>query len=155
MGGGYEFKETSSPENETMRMRMLAALSLTLCCLSLSPAVASGNAQTGEKIAKAKCAVCHTFTANDAANDHKVGPALFGIALRAPASLPDFSYSRSLQDSAATFAWDEETLSAYLADPTAFLRDRSGDSDTRSKMTFKLSSASDRSDVTAYLLGLR
>jgi cytochrome c len=45
--------------------------------------------------------------------------------------------------------WDEALLAAYVADPAAWLKEQTGDSAAKSKMSFKL--AKGGADVAAYL----
>lgn len=45
--------------------------------------------------------------------------------------------------------WTEEELVAYVTDPTAWVKEKSGDDSARSKMTFKLNR--NQADVAAYL----
>jgi cytochrome c len=79
------------------------------------PAWADGDAAQGEQIFK-KCGACHTV--GDKTN--KVGPSLLGVVGRKVASVPDYTYSDSMKEYAATGAiWDEKTLDTYLTDPKA------------------------------------
>ena len=45
--------------------------------------------------------------------------------------------------------WTEEELVDYVTDPTAWVKEKSGDDSARSKMTFKLNR--NQADVAAYL----
>jgi cytochrome c len=79
----------------------------------------------------------------------KTGPNLYGVVGRAAGSA-DFAYSDALKAAgAAGLIWDEAALVTYLADPTAFLRDKTGDAAARSKMAFKLAKGAE--DIAAYL----
>jgi cytochrome c len=65
------------------------------------------------------------------------------------AGTEDFKYSSDLFDAGANgLVWTEESIVAYVADPTAFLRDVTGNGSARSKMTFKMKGGE---DVAAYL----
>lgn len=113
----------------------------------------AADAAAGEKIAKTRCVACHSF---DKGGPNKVGPHLFGVTERGPGKTEGYNYSPAFKAAADTgFAWDEEHLLQYLADPTAFLQDKSGDSKARSKMTFKLPGEEDRHNVIAYLQSLK
>lgn len=129
-------------------MATLGAVGLALA----APASAAGDAAAGEKVAK-KCLACHDLTD---AKANKVGPALWGVAGGPLGTVEGFKYSDDYQALAKTgIAWNEPELMAYLEDPTAFLRDKTGDAKARSKMTFKLKDEKDRQDVIAYLMTLK
>jgi hypothetical protein len=79
----------------------------------------------------------------------KTGPNLYGVIGRTVAS-GDFNYGDSLKSvGAAGRTWDEAALAAYVANPTAWLKDATGDAGPKSKMTFKL--ARGGADMAAYL----
>ncbi len=80
----------------------------------------------------------------------KTGPNLYGVIGRAVASDPDFKYGDGILAVGATGAvWDEASLATYVADPTAWIDEKSGDASAKSKMSFKLASGGE--DVAAYL----
>jgi len=135
-------------------MKRIAAVISAGLALS-TPAFAEGDAAAGEKEFK-KCKSCH-MVQDDAGEaivkGGKTGPNLFGVVGRAAASEEGFKYGASLMAAGeAGLVWDEETLVTYLADPTAFLKEETGDSGAKSKMTFKLK---DGEDVAAYLASLQ
>lgn len=72
--------------------------------------LASADVAKGQKIAK-KCAACHTF---DEGGKNKVGPNLFGIVGRSPASVDGFKYSNAMTEFAANNSWDVETLNNFV-----------------------------------------
>lgn len=93
-----------------MRSFLLATAILGLAAGS---ALADGDAAKGEKVAKL-CAACHSF--NDKTN--KVGPYLFGVFGRTPATAEGYNYSEAMKSYGATGAvWDEATLDKYLENP--------------------------------------
>ena len=100
-----------------------------------------------------KCKACHMVQApdgTDVVKGGKTGPNLYGVIGRAVASDPDFKYGDGLLAAGATGAvWDEASLAAYLADPSAWVQEKSGDAAAKSKMSFKLASGGE--DVAAYL----
>lgn len=128
--------------------RLLAAIAFASIC---APALAAGDAAKGETEFK-KCKACHTIVAPDGTEIVKggaVGPNLYGVIGRAAAST-DFAYGESLKAAgAAGLVWDETNIVVYLADPTAFLKETTGDAAAKSKMTFKLPKGGE--DVAAYL----
>lgn len=127
------------------------ALIATLCVFA-APAFADGDAAKGESDFK-RCKACHSIVAPDGTalqKGGKTGPNLFGVIGRAVASEPDFKYGDGIKAAAALgLIWDEEMLAAYVTDPTAWLREQTGDDKAVAKMTFKMSKGSD--DVAAYL----
>lgn len=103
--------------------------------------LASASVENGEKLTRA-CAACHDFTQGGA---NKVGPALWGLLGRAPASHEGFRYSGAMQEYGQTAgAWDYENLDAFLAAPKAVV---SGTSMGYAGMK----KPADRADLVAYL----
>lgn len=115
-----------------------------------APALAQ-DAAKGESEFK-KCKACHAIEAPDGTaiqKGGKTGPNLYGVVGRTVAST-DFAYGDSLKSvGAAGTTWDEASLVAYIANPTAWLKEATGDSGAKSKMSFKL--AKGGADVVAYL----
>ena len=131
------------------RMLMIAGAAM----LALTAhANAEGDAAKGEKVFK-KCKACHSITAPDGTDIQKggkTGPNLGGAIGRAVASVADFKYGESLLAVAGGGAvWDEAAVAAYVVDPTAWLKDKTGDAAAKSKMSFKLAKGAE--DVAAYL----
>jgi len=116
------------------------------------PAFADGDAAKGEKAFK-KCKSCHAIVAPDGTaivKGGKTGPNLYGVAGRAAASVEGYKYSDSLKAAGeAGLVWDAEKFAAWVKDPKAFLKEETGDSKAKSKMTFKLKKGAE--DVYAYL----
>jgi cytochrome c len=135
-------------------MTRLLAASLAAIGLVAGTAALAGDATQGEKDFK-KCVSCHNITAADGTvivKGGKTGPNLFGVIGRPVASVADFKYGESILALGATGAvWDEAGLTAYLADPTAYLAEQTGDAAAKSKMTFKLAAGE---NVAAYLASL-
>jgi cytochrome c len=96
----------------------LAASALLSACGGPAEKAADGTAAppSGERLFSA-CAVCHVAASPEtpAGKMKLVGPSLWGVAGRAAASVPEFKYSRAMQNAALT--WDDATLSAYLENP--------------------------------------
>jgi cytochrome c len=115
----------------------------------------AADAAKGESDFK-KCKACHSIIGADGAEivkGGKTGPNLFGVLVRPVASYPDFKYGDGiLAASAAGAVWDEASLAAYVADPTAWLQQVTGDPAAKSKMTFKLTKGAE--DMAAYLVTL-
>ena len=126
-----------------------------LTAFAAAPAFAAGDAEAGAKVFN-KCQTCHVV-ANEAGEtlagkNAKTGPNLYGIIGRAAGSYPDFKYGESIVAlGAGGFTWTEADLVAYVADPAAFLKEKSGDSKAKSKMMFKLKDEQEAADVAAFL----
>jgi len=54
---------------------------------------------------------------------------------------------------AAGAVWDEASLAAYVADPNAWLQEKTGDAAAKSKMSFKLTKGGE--DMAAYLATIK
>ena len=137
-------------------MKRMTAVALALAALA-GPALAqdAGDAAKGEK-AFGKCRACHQIQAPDGTVIFKggvTGPNLYGVIGRPIASVEGFRYGDGilkLAESHPGAVWDVHSLAKYVADPTAYLDEYSGDPKVKSKMTFKLTR--DQADVAAYLL---
>ena len=136
-------------------MKILGIAAVFALGLGSSALAAEGDAAKGEKVAK-KCKACH-MVADDDGNvifkGGKTGPNLWGIFGAAAASNADFTkYGKSLEAAGeAGLVWDQETLVAYLEDPTTFLRTFLESDSEKSKMTLKLKKEQDRLDVVKWL----
>ncbi|HEX6144692.1 MAG TPA: cytochrome c family protein [Geminicoccaceae bacterium] len=118
-----------------IRAGLMAAAGVLL--LGAGAAQAEGDAEAGEKVFN-KCKACHN--AEEAKN--KIGPHLVGVVGREAGSVEDYRYSSAMEESGIT--WDEETLSAYLADPRGYVKG--------TKMAFAgLKKEEEVADVIAYL----
>lgn len=119
---------------------------------------ASGDAGAGEKAFR-QCTACHVVV-NDAGEtlagrNARTGPNLYGIAGRAAGSVEDYRYSSGMQAAAeAGVIWTEENFVNYVQGPTAFLRQATGDSGARSKMTYRVRDEQEAKDLYAYLSSL-
>lgn len=127
-------------------------LTLLLVALVMAgPALAAGDAAKGESEFK-KCKACHSIIKDDGTEivkGGKTGPNLYGVIGRAVAST-DFAYGDGIKAVGASgLVWDEALLTAYVADPTAFLKEKTGDAAAKSKMAFKLAKGGE--DIAAYL----
>ncbi|WP_299396983.1 cytochrome c family protein [Pelagibius sp.] len=96
----------------------------------------AGDAAAGELVFR-QCAACHTVEPDR----HRAGPSLYGVFGQQAGAVEGFRYSRAMRE--ADVVWDEETLTAYLADPNGFLPGTS--------MRIALRNAEDAPDLIAYL----
>lgn len=130
-----------------LRLLALAPILTTL----VSPAFAADPAK-GEADFK-KCKACHSVIAADGTEvvkGGKTGPNLFGVIGRQIGAAADFKYGDSIVAAGADgTVWDEPMVVAYLADPTAWLKEKTGDAAAKSKMTFKLPKGGE--DIAAWL----
>lgn len=126
---------------------------LTFAIFALTtPALAAGDATKGESDFK-KCKACHSIIKDDGTEvvkGGKTGPNLYGVIGRTAGTFADYTYGDSMVAAgAAGLVWDEAQLVTYLADPTAFLKEKTGDAAAKSKMSFKLAKGGE--DIAAYL----
>ncbi|WP_095588142.1 c-type cytochrome [Actibacterium ureilyticum] len=124
---------------------------------AMAEVVTTGDAAKGEKVFR-KCVSCHVVV-NEAGETlagkkAKTGPNLYGIAGGKFGEVEDFKFGDAALAAAGT-VMDEEAFVAYVADPTGWLREVTGDSGARSKMSFKLKKEDDAKDVFAYLASLK
>lgn len=106
--------------------------------------LASASAENGQKLTRA-CAACHDFTKG---GKNKVGPALWGVVGRKPASHEGFKYSGSMTEYAeGTDAWLYENLDVFLTKPKDLV--------DKTSMSYNgLKKPEQRADVIAYLRSL-
>ena len=79
-----------------------------------------------------RCQGCHTIGKGEPSS---MGPNLYAVVGRKAGSLPGYPFTTALAQS--DIVWDEQSLDAYLADPTGYVpgsdmrRGRVGDPDQR------------------------
>lgn len=134
-----------------MKTSLIATLSAAL--LLAAPTFAQ-DAEKGQKEFN-KCKACHMVQAPDGTDIVKggrTGPNLYGIVGAAPAAEEGYAYGEGILELAEMnpdMVWDEELLIAYMTDPSAFLKEHTGNDSARTKMTFKLNR--NQADVAAFL----
>lgn len=131
-----------------MSHKIIAALSLAGLALTSVPAVAQ------DASAFRQCQSCHEVTSPDGTNiagRGRTGPNLYGVIGRQAGTADGFgSYGPALVAAGeAGLVWTEENLAEYIADPTGFLREFTGDSSARSRMSFRARSG--QAEVAAFL----
>lgn len=121
-----------------MQFGMKALSAVLLATVVASGAHAAGDAKKGAQLVVV-CQACHTF---DKGGDDGIGPNLFGVAGRKPASRPSYSYSAALK--AVTFKWTNDKLKAWVMGPAKLV--------PGTKMTFAgFSDPAKADNVVAYL----
>lgn len=137
-------------------MKMMISLTLLATIVGL-PALGqdAGDPAAGEGEFR-KCRACHMIqddTGTDIVKGGATGPNLWNIVGSKIADDADYRYSDGLLAAAEAnpeLVWSEEELTAYVTDPTAWVKEKSGDDSARSKMTFKLNR--NQADLVAYLV---
>lgn len=113
------------------------SIAVTAVLVTLSPALAAGDAEKGKRVFN-KCKACHVADAEK----NRIGPHLVGLFGRTAGSVEKYRYSKSMKDSG--IVWNAETLDAYLKNPRQYVKG--------TRMAFAgLKKASEREDVIAYL----
>jgi Cytochrome c2 len=123
------------------RMELCCAtgLALSLISLTVSPALADADPAKGARTFHNQCSPCHSLKPGR----HMTGPSLSGIVGRKAGSIGGFErYSKPLPHS--SLEWNEQTLSAWLANPQAVVPGNT--------MTALVADAQDRANIVAYLL---
>ncbi|NNE81527.1 MAG: cytochrome C, partial [Silicimonas sp.] len=115
---------------------------------------ASGDAAAGEKTFN-QCKACHMIEDADGnmiLKGGKTGPNLWGLPGRAAGGVDGFKYKKSIVEAGeGGLAWDEASFVAYVQDPTAYLKEVTGDSKARSGMSFKVRKEEDAVNLWAYI----
>jgi len=94
--------------------------------------------QRGERLYR-RCIACHTLGQGE---KHKVGPNLYGVLGQVAGSREDFNYSKAMK--ASEIVWTDETLSAYMQRPSAYI--------PGNRMSFVgIKKEEDRAAVIAYM----
>jgi len=89
------------------------ALAVSLVMLGIAARAAGPcDPAAGAAVFAAKCATCHSI---DAGGEPIVGPTLFGVVNRHPATLAGFAYSPAMQ--ARSDIWTPAMLDWFLVDP--------------------------------------
>ena len=116
-----------------IRFSLIGAVAALLA--TAGPAAAEGDPVAGAKVYK-RCSTCHSL----APGENMMGPSLAGVFGK-KAAQQDFKYSKAM--AASGLVWDEKTLDAYLANPSAVVKGTS--------MMFRVPKAEDRANLIAYL----
>lgn len=115
------------------------AILFLFMALSATQARAAGDPARGATLYAEDCSACH------AADQDQRGPHHRGLFSRPAGSVPGFDYSDALRG--AGFAWTDQLLDAWLADPEALLPGQD--------MDVSVDAPQDRADLIAYLKTLQ
>ena len=118
-----------------MEMLKWGVTAMLLTLFATAQASADGDAGRGKTLFT-RCSSCHSVT-----EQNKVGPHLSGVFGRPAGTVAGASYSKAMTASGMT--WDEQTLDAFLTEPTRVL--------PGTTMSARLPNPQDRADVIAYL----
>lgn len=138
------------------RMTLVAATALLGPVAGWAQDAATGDAAAGEEHFQRQCVSCHVVQDEAgevlAGRNAQVGPNLHGVVGRVAGGAPDFDYSDLILAYGATGAvWEEENFVLYVQDPTTFLREATGDSAGRSKMSYRVRDEQEARDLYAFL----
>ncbi|MBJ3763196.1 cytochrome C [Maribius pontilimi] len=116
---------------------------------------AMGDASAGED-AFSQCSACHVVVNDEgetlAGRNGRQGPNLYGVIGRQAGSVEDFRYGDSIVEAGENgLVWDQESLAAYLLDPTGYLREVLDDDRARGKMSYRVRSEEDAANLAAFL----
>ncbi|NKX45048.1 c-type cytochrome [Roseicyclus persicicus] len=144
-----------------MSRKIVLAAAATLLSAPMAMAdahAASGDAAAGERLFN-QCVACHVVQneAGDtlAGRNARTGPNLYGVAGEVFGTGDDFRWSPGMQAlNAAGIMITEETFTAYVLDPTGYIREATGDNSLRGAMSFRVRSEEDAVNLYAYLASL-
>lgn len=98
-----------------------------------TPAIAEADLEAGAKSFDRKCAICHQVINDEgeqlAGKRAKNGPNLYAVFNRPMGSVEDFNYSGLIEAANAQgIVLDQEMFAGYVADPSAWLKEATGES---------------------------
>ena len=130
----------------------------SILALTGTSVVAEGHADAseGETAFGRQCVSCHVIADADgnvlAGRAAKTGPNLYGMIGQTPGTVDGFRYGPDLVAAGeASGPWTEESLAQYIMDPTAWIRDTTGNGGARSRMSFKVRSPEDAANIAAFI----
>lgn len=137
--------------------------SAALVALIAGPVLAqdapSGDAAAGEQAFARQCVACHVVVDADgtklAGRNARTGPNLYGVAGAVIGHQDDFNYGNGIAElTERGDVWTEEAFIGYVQNPTAWLKEATGDDSVRGKMGYRVRSEEDALDLYAYLASL-
>lgn len=114
------------------------------------------DAAEGERQFGRQCVSCHVVRTPEgevlAGRNARTGPNLHGIEGRVIGSVEDFRYGDAMDRMRERgVTWTEERFTAYVQDPTAWLRAALDDRRARGKMAFRVRDPQAAADIYAFL----
>lgn len=147
-----------------MKHLSLGALLSLFSSLALAdshdPLAPTGDAVAGENAFKRQCSACHVAADADgnilAGKRSKTGPNLYDLMGKPAGGVEGYRYSKAMIAAGADagLTWTNETFTAYVQDPTGYLREVLDHSRARAKMSFKVRKEQDALDIYAFLHSL-
>lgn len=134
-------------------MNIMKTTIAALVMLPIAGLAHAGDAAAGEENFR-QCASCHGVASPDGNVIHRIsptGPNLWGVAGRQAGAYDGYARFSSAIVAAgeAGVVWNEQNFVAFVADPSGFLREVTGDSRARSNMNHRLRGSAE--DIFAYL----
>jgi cytochrome c len=134
---------------------LLAATAIVAAAPALAQDAPKGDPAKGEA-AFNQCQTCHVVADADgnvlAGRASKQGPNLYGVIGRQAGTYEGFRYGDDLIAAGEKgLVWDEEQFTAYVKDPTKFLRSYLDDRRARGNMAFRVSKEEQAHDLYAFL----
>ncbi len=123
-----------------MKSKLILA-SLAAIAFSVTAQAAEPDVEKGKKVFR-KCKACHEVEKEK----NKVGPHLINLYGRKAGALEGYKFSKAMKAKGADegLVWNDETLTAYLTKPKAYVKG--------TKMAFPgLKKEKDRVNILAYL----
>lgn len=122
------------------------------------PALAEADLEAGEKAFDRKCAICHQVINDEgeqlAGKRAQTGPNLYNVFNRPMGSVEGFRYSGLIQAANSQgIVLDQETLIAYVSDPTGWLEEVTGE-DGRGNMNAVRLRDGEGENIYAFLASL-
>lgn len=125
-----------------MEMRGVIQALFLLSAMTAASAEPAVNIRAGKSIFSRTCDNCHSTKIGV----NEIGPSLWNVVGRAPASVPDYTYSDAMK--ANSKPWTPAELDSYLANPRGHV--------IGARMWFKgLPSEKDRRNLIGYLKTLK
>jgi len=85
----------------------------------------------------------------------RTGPNLYNVVGNAAGGVEGFKYGNGIVEAREKgLVWDVDNFIAYLANPTPFLREFTGDKSVRGNMSFQVKKEDEARDLHAFLLSL-
>lgn len=128
-------------KSKQTRTRKVAPVLFGLACVlnCLDVMATESRAIQGEKTYQARCAGCHSVSAD------RVGPRHAGVFGRRVGQVAGYGYSAALRSS--QIIWTAENLDKWLMNPEALIPGQ--------RMGYSVGDAKDRADIIAYIATLK